>query len=144
MSTPLTEGLPRLLGVHDVDAKHGSASATMLVQPKHLAPNGLVHAAAIVALADTACGYGCLASLPPHRSGFATADLTSHHIGSATVGDTLTVTATMRHGGSTTQLWDATVTRSQPQQAEPREIATFRCLQVLLTPARSPLPATHR
>lgn len=139
MTTATTEGLPQLLGVYDIKAEPGSASAAMVVQAKHLAPNGLVHAASIVALADTACGYGCLASLPAHCSGFATAELSSHYIGSAPIGETLTVTATMRHGGSTTQLWDATVSGLHPDHAEGREIATFRCLQILLSP-KTPSP----
>ncbi|MFD2028523.1 PaaI family thioesterase [Promicromonospora aerolata] len=140
MTTPTTEGLPELLDVDDIKAEPGSAVATMVVHAKHLAPNGLVHAASVVALADTACGYGCLASLPAGRSGFATADLTAHYVGSAQVGDTLTVIATMRHGGSTTQLWDATV--SQLQHDESCDIATFRCLQILLSP-KTPSPTQH-
>ena len=36
----------------------------------HVAPNGYLHAGTVVALADTACGYGCIASLPDGASGF--------------------------------------------------------------------------
>lgn len=136
MNRPTTEGLPQLLGIDSIEAESGSATAAMVVRPEHLAPNGLVHAASIIALADTACGYGCLASLPAGRSGFATADLTAHYIGSAQIGDTLTVAAAMRHGGTTTQLWDATVCQHQADKS--RDIAAFRCLQILLSPKTPP------
>ena len=37
-----------------------------------LAANGFLHAAAVVGLADTACGYGCVANLPEGATGFTT------------------------------------------------------------------------
>lgn len=97
----------------------------------HLVPGaGLLHAAAVVALADTACGYGCRAALPDGAIGFTTIELTSNHLGAARPGQQLTVIATPAHLGRSTQVWDATVTTD----TAPRPIALFRCTQLVLYP----------
>jgi len=36
--------------------------AELEVKPHHIAPNGYLHAGTVVALANTACGYGCVAT----------------------------------------------------------------------------------
>lgn len=51
-----------------------------------MAPNGFLHAASVIALADTSAGYGCVASLPEEASGFTTIELKSNHLGTATEG----------------------------------------------------------
>jgi 1,4-dihydroxy-2-naphthoyl-CoA hydrolase len=96
-----------------------------------LAPNGYLHAATVVALADSACGYGCIASLPEGASGFTTIELKTNFLGTALAG-TLSCTSGLVHGGRTTQVWDATVT-----DEEGKALALFRCTQLLLyrTPA---------
>ena len=47
-----------------LDVADGVVHARMDVREKHLAPNGYLHAGAVVGLADTACGYGWILSLP--------------------------------------------------------------------------------
>ena len=44
--------LPELLGFEIVDLRRGCIKARMPVEPRHLAPNGFLHAASIIALAD--------------------------------------------------------------------------------------------
>lgn len=132
MATPEITGLPGLLGMRDLDSTSGSATATMPVTADHLAPIGRLHAAAAIALADTLAGYGCLASLPPGADGFATTTITSHHVGTAAVGDLLRAEATLVHGGRSVQVWDVQVSR-----ADGRLVATLRCQQQLL---RQPSP----
>ncbi len=74
------------------------------------ARNGYLHAAAVVALADTACGYGTVLNLPDGASKFTTVELKSNFVGTARDGR-LRVEARLVHAGRTTQFWQAPVTR---------------------------------
>src|SRR5689334_17812257 len=114
--------LPGLVGFRAVALDDGRLDAELDVQPQLCAPNGYLHAATIVALADTACGYGCLAHLPDGAVNFTTIELKANFLGTATAG-TIACTARAVHLGASTQVWDATVTRA----ADSRTIALFRC-----------------
>jgi 1,4-dihydroxy-2-naphthoyl-CoA hydrolase len=117
--------LPALLGVEVTQIGSDSLSARMPIQAHHLAPNGFLHAAAVVTLADTCCGYGCIVNLPEGAKGFTTIELKSNHLGTALEG-TLECEAKAVHLGRTTQVWDATV------KAGGKTIALFRCTQIVL------------
>lgn len=106
----------------------------MTVAESHLAPTGFLHAATVVALADTTCGYGCLVSLPKSKAGFTTIELKTNFVGTAKVGDVLSVHAIPVHRGSTTQVWDATVKVRREEAGTSRTIAMFRCTQLVLDP----------
>jgi uncharacterized protein (TIGR00369 family) len=121
--------LPGHLGIAITHAETGSVRAEIAVQRHHMAPNGYLHAGTIVTLADTSCGYGCMASLPPGATSFTTIELKSNHLGTARDG-TIVSTATMAHGGRTTQVWDAVVTHRETGKT----LAMFRCTQLLLYP----------
>ena len=56
--------LPGYLGIEMLQVGQGEVLAQMPVKQCHMAPNGYLHAASVVALADTSCGNGTLASLP--------------------------------------------------------------------------------
>lgn len=130
----LSEGLlPDLLGIALTHAADGEVHARLAVTRSHLAPNGYLHAGAIISLADTACGCGCLAFPPEGSSGFTTIEMKSNHVGTAREGNIVAV-ATRRHGGRTTQVWDAEVRREDTGKV----IALFRCTQLILYP---PAPA---
>ena len=86
----------------------------------------------MIALADTACGYGAIAHLPAGASGFTTIELKSNFLGTVRDG-ALDCTATLAHGGRTTQVWDATVTDA----ANGKTVALFRCTQIILYPRGS-------
>ena len=116
---------PGYLGVRVTAAGGGCAVAELEVGVQHLAPNGYLHAGAVVGLADTVCGYGCLASLPEGARGFTTIELKTNFLGTALEG-TLIADASMVHGGRTTQVWDAVV------RADARTLALFRCTQLVL------------
>lgn len=120
--------LPDLLGVAVSRVDAAGVHATLLIQPHHLAPNKFLHAATVVMLADTCCGYGCLAQLPEGASGFTTIELKSNHLGTATSG-TISCIATPTHLGRSTQVWDATVFAPGG-----KAIALFRCTQMILWP----------
>ncbi len=121
-----SEHLPGLLGIEFDGAEEGIVRAHMNLEQKHFAPNGYVHAAAVIGLADTAAGYGCLLSLHEGGTGFTTIELKTNFLRSAREGR-ITCEARLVHGGRTTQLWDATV--SDP---EGRPMALFRCTQLVL------------
>jgi len=121
--------LPELLDIEWTEIAPGVARGRFSVQRKHMAPNGFLHAASVVALADTACGYGCVASLPPGASGFTTIELKSNFFGTAREG-VVECEATLTHGGRTTQVWDAVV---KAEGAE-KLMALFRCTQMVLYP----------
>lgn len=117
---------PGLVGVEVESVADGVVQARLPLRNELMAPNGFLHAAAIVALADTACGYGSILSLPEGGVGFTTIELKTNFVRSAQQG-TLTCEARLVHGGRTTQLWDATV--SAP---DGRAMAYFRCTQLVL------------
>ncbi len=121
--------LPGHLGMVILEMRPGTVRAELPVQGFHMAPNGYLHAGALVTLADTSCGYGCAASLPAGSTGFTTIELKSNHLGTTQDG-TLDCVATAAHQGRTTQVWDATVTHRESG----RTLAIFRCTQMVLYP----------
>ena len=56
--------LPGLFGLELIAIERGAVEARMDVRPEFLAPNDFLHAGAVVTIADSACGMGCIASLP--------------------------------------------------------------------------------
>lgn len=121
------EMFPGLLGVEFEEIHHGRVKSTLTVRPDHMAPNGYLHAAVVVGLADTSCGYGCMASLPPGAVGFATIELKTNFLGTARQG-VIGCDAELIHGGRTTQVWDATITHRESGKT----LALFRCTQLLI------------
>ena len=119
--------LPAHLGFELLSAEQGRLRSALQVQPHHLAPNGYLHAATVVMLADTTCGFGCMMHLPEGAQSFTTIELKSNHLGTAREGR-LECEATPVHRGRTTQVWDATVTTAG------KTIALFRCTQMILWP----------
>jgi 1,4-dihydroxy-2-naphthoyl-CoA hydrolase len=119
--------LPDLLGFVWTHVEAGAVEGQFVIARHHLAPNGYLHAATVVALADTACGYGCMASLPETASGFTTIELKANFLGTAREG-TLSCRASVVHAGRTTQVWDAQV-RSERSG---KTLALFRCTQMVL------------
>ena len=128
--------LPGLIGFEALEAGPGRLLARLEIHGELLAPNGYLHAASIVALADTACGYGTMFDLPAGATGFTTIELKTNFTGTALEG-ILTCEALRTHNGRTTQVWDAVVT----SEASGRRIALFRCTQILLYAAS---PASER
>jgi len=99
------------------------------VRRELMAPNGFLHAASVIALADTSCGYGCVAMLPQGAAGFTTLELKSNFLGTAQDG-AIRCRATPAHLGRSTQVWDAVVTI----EGSDKKIALFRCTQMVLWP----------
>ncbi len=119
--------LPDLLGFDIVSTTPGEILAEFAIKPHHLAPNAYLHAASVIMLADTACGYGCMINLPEGASSFTTIELKSNFLGTARDGKVDCIARPV-HLGRTTQIWDATV------RAGGKTIALFRCTQMILWP----------
>jgi uncharacterized protein (TIGR00369 family) len=129
--TQLTErqagSLPDHLGLEWLEAEPGHVRGRFTVKPHHMAPNGFLHAASVIALADSACGYGCVISKPDTAIGFTTIELKSNFLGTAREGG-VACEAKLVHGGKNTQVWDAVVTNEQTGKT----MALFRCTQMIL------------
>lgn len=121
--------LPGLLGIEVLEVGRGFLKSRLEVRPELLAPNGPLHAATVVALADTSCGWGTLANLPDGGESFATIELNSNFLGAAREGS-IRCEATLAHGGRSTQIWDATVS----EEGSGKPLALFRCTQMILHP----------
>jgi len=113
--------LPGLVGVEILTITPEAVASRMAVRKEVMAPNGYLHAASVIALADTSCGYGCISLLPAGASGFTTVELKANFLGTARAGAIL---------GRTTQVWDAVVTL----EGSGAKIALFRCTQMVLWP----------
>lgn len=119
--------LPGLVGVEIVTVTRELVESRLAVRREVMAPNGFLHAASVIALADTSCGYGCVAALPEGAKGFTTVELKANFLGTARDGS-IACRATPVHLGRTTQVWDAVVT----SEASGAKIALFRCTQMVL------------
>jgi 1,4-dihydroxy-2-naphthoyl-CoA hydrolase len=123
--------LPGLVGFRVMALEQGLLVAELDVRRELLAPNGFLHAATVVAHADTACGYGCIAHLPKGAENFTTVELKANFFSTAREG-TIVAAARPVHLGNTTQVWDAEVKR----KVDDRQMALFRCTQLILWPKR--------
>jgi uncharacterized protein (TIGR00369 family) len=124
--------LPGLIGIEFLSMEPGRLTSRLALRPELLAPNGYLHAAAIIALADTACGYGTFTGLPDGAQNFTTIELKCNFLGTAREG-VIACAATRVHSGRTTQVWDAEVT----DEASGKTIALFRCTRLILYPRSS-------
>lgn len=120
--------LPGLFGIEILAIEAGKLRSFLTIRPEMLAPNGFLHAATIIALADTTAGYATIAHLPPGAERFTTIELKSNFFGTLTEGIML-CEATAVHAGRTTQVWDAEVSSEAGQR-----LALFRCSQMILWP----------
>lgn len=118
------------LNIRWEEVAQGRAAGRFTVETRHMAPNGFLHAASVVALVDSACGYGCLTSLPEGASGFTTIEIKTNFLGTAKEGETVACTARLVHGGRMTQVWDAEAVN----QTTGKTMALFRCTQMVLYP----------
>jgi 1,4-dihydroxy-2-naphthoyl-CoA hydrolase len=82
------------------------------------APHGYLHGGAVVTLADTACGYGCLASLSGGAVGFTTVELKANFLATVDGGPVL-AEARLHHAGRRTQVWTRRSPVSRPAARSP-------------------------
>jgi 1,4-dihydroxy-2-naphthoyl-CoA hydrolase len=127
-----TGTLPGLIGIEVLETSEDRLRSRLQLREELLAPNGYLHAATIIALADTSCGYGTFVTLPEGAKGFTTVELKSNFLGTKRKG-VIECEAKLLHGGGTTQVWDATVSDGESGKT----IALFRCTQMILYPRES-------
>lgn len=120
--------LPDLLGLEWLEARAGFVRGRFEVKPFHMAPNGFLHAASVIALVDSACGYGCAISRPEGANGFTTIELKANFLGTARDG-AVACEARLVHGGRTTQIWDYGTRRpsTKPRPKPSRSSVARRC-----------------
>lgn len=121
-----TGTLPDRYGARVTDIQEGRMAMELMIQPWMMAPNGFLHAASVILLADTCAGYATIAHLPEGAKGFTTVELKSNFLGTAKNG-LMRTEAIAEHLGRTTQVWSATVFNEQN-----RKMALFRCTQMVL------------
>src|SRR5918994_1698863 len=73
--------LPGLIGLEIMEAEEGGISGRLDLRDEIMAPNGYLHAATVIALADTSCGYGTFINLPEGAENFTTIELKSNFVG---------------------------------------------------------------
>ena len=122
--------LPGELGIEWAEVANGRASGRFTVTKGHMAPNGFMHAASVVCLVDSACGYACVCSLPEGATGFTTIEIKTNYLGTAKIGEVVACEARLLHGGRMTQVWDAEAVN----ETTGKTIAVFRCTQMVLWP----------
>jgi uncharacterized protein (TIGR00369 family) len=123
------EHFPGLVGLAITEVAEGILRGELALRKALLAPNGYLHAGAIVTFADTLAGYGCIAHLPGNAQNFTTVELKANFLNTAAEG-VLYGEARAVHLGRTTQVWDAVVSHGE----ERRKLALFRCTQLVLYP----------
>jgi uncharacterized protein (TIGR00369 family) len=120
------ECLPGRFGLVVTRIAEGALDAEVALQPWMMAPNGYLHAASVLLLADTAAGYASIAHLPVGAKNFTTIELKTNFLGTVRDGKIRTE-CRAEHLGRTTQVWSAVVLG-----ADDRRIALFRCTQLIL------------
>lgn len=118
--------LPARYGLRVTRVAEGHLDGEFELQPWMHAPNGYLHAASIILLADTCAGYATIAHLPDGAKNFTTIELKSNFLGTAKEG-VIRCEAVADHLGRTTQIWAATVFDGQG-----KKMALFRCTQMVL------------
>jgi uncharacterized protein (TIGR00369 family) len=116
---------PGNLGIELTELSDERVSGRMLVDARHLHPQGYVHGGAWVAFADTIAAWGTLRHLPEGR-GFTTVELKINVLASAGAGDVLTAVGEPLHVGGRTHVWQVRVFRGE------RLAANFGCTQIVL------------
>ena len=120
------ECLPGKFGLVVTRIADGELDAEVALQPWMLAPNGYLHAASVLLLADTAAGYASIAHLPDGAKNFTTVELKSNFVATTRDG-TIRCECRADHLGRTTHVWSVTVFGPGD-----RRLALFRCTQLIL------------
>jgi 1,4-dihydroxy-2-naphthoyl-CoA hydrolase len=133
LAANLRTGLTGFLDCQILRLRPGGIEARLALRDElMLAAGDVLHAGTVVTLADSCAGWGCLATLPDGIAGFTTSELKVNLVATTRMPDALICVAQLLHGGRSTQVWDATVTRER----DGRAIAHYRATQHLLTAQR--------
>ena len=107
---PPAGGLVPHMGITLTGEGEGWLEAEMEIGAHHLRSGAkALHAASMVALADSVCGFAAGNVLPEGAAGYTTIELKSNFLGTASEG-TLVARSEADHLGRTTQVWNSVVT----------------------------------
>lgn len=121
--------LPEHLGLRVTEVGDGRVVGRFTVRPDLVSHTGYLLAGVGLTLADLLSAYGVSTVWPEGARSFTTAEVKCNFIGTALEGE-VAITATLVHGGRTTQLWDAEIV----SLATGRRMALFRATQIILYP----------
>jgi 1,4-dihydroxy-2-naphthoyl-CoA hydrolase len=117
-----------LLGITLDEDEDGPLSGRFTVTHSLIAGTGYLWAPVVIALADALCAVGVSRNWPVNAASFTTVESKANFMSSAREDEVVIGLATPLHLGSTTQVWDATVTN----QSTGRTMAAYRCTQLIL------------
>jgi len=121
--------LPEHIGLTVTEVADGRVVGRFAVREDLVAHTGFLLAGAVLSVADILCAYGVSTVWPEGATGFTTVEVKCNFTGTLRAGDAV-CTATLLHGGRTTQVWDARM----EDAATGKLMAAFRCTQVILYP----------
>ena len=105
---------------------YGTVSASMLVDDKHVAPNGFLYAPVLMTIADIVCGAGTSFTIKEPDRMFTTLEISSNFLRTALDGK-ITCQAFAQHMGKATQVWECEIFDDQK-----RKMCLFRCTQLMI------------
>jgi uncharacterized protein (TIGR00369 family) len=117
-----------LLGITLDEDEDAPLSGRFTVTHALIAGTGYLWAPVVIALADALCAIGVSRNWPEDAASFTTVESKANFLSSAREDELVIALATPLHLGSTTQVWDATVTN----QSTGRTMAAYRCTQLIL------------
>ena len=120
----------RLLGIEIDEDVPEQLAGRFIVRHDLIAGTGYLWAPVVIALADALCAFGVSRHWPDGASSFTTVESKANFLSSAREDEEVRATASPLHIGSTTQVWDATVTNHTTD----RTMAAYRCTQLILYP----------
>ncbi|CAM4320982.1 PaaI family thioesterase [Jeotgalicoccus halotolerans] len=116
----MNKGLLKTLGISLTVDEIGKCAVEMPITEKVLQPFGYVHGGVNVVLAETAASLGAFKMIAEDEIAFGM-EINANHLKAKREG-ILTATALLKHGGSTSQVWEIEVTDEQGEL-----IALSRC-----------------
>ena len=112
MNDSIPRGFAEEIGVEWVDLGAETATARIVIDKRHLQPYGIVHGGVYSSLAESLTSAATYTAVKDEgKVAMGQANDTSF-LRPATEG-TITATATRRHGGNTTWIWDVDMTDDQ-------------------------------
>lgn len=116
----MNKGLLKTLGISLTVDEIGKCAVEMPITEKVLQPFGYLHGGVNVVLAETAASLGAFKMIAEDEIAFGM-EINANHLKAKSEG-ILTATALLKHGGSTSQVWEIEVTDEQDEL-----IALSRC-----------------
>lgn len=104
----MNKGVLKTLGITITVDEIGKCAVEMPITEKVLQPFGYVHGGVNVLLAETAASMGAFKMIADDEIAFGM-EINANHLRAKREG-TLTATALLKHGGSTSQVWGIEVT----------------------------------